>query len=144
MMFARAAFFRGFTGFRDDFFMYFEDVELCARAIRAGKRVMVQPTAVVENLDPPSSAPSTPAAEFHKIKNLFAIYLLHGSAAVLPAFFLRYGFIAVLRSPFSASGRLRMKALLWIARNLPRLLADRRRARGLEATTLRTKLAEAV
>jgi GT2 family glycosyltransferase len=43
----RSGLFRELGGFREDFFMYYEDAEFCWRAREAGRRVMVVPSAAV-------------------------------------------------------------------------------------------------
>jgi hypothetical protein len=143
MMFARASLLRGLGAFRDDFFMYYDDVDLCARALRAGERIVVQPAARVLNLDPPSNQSGSAFAEYHKIKNLYLVYLLHGSAVVLPEFFLRYGVVMWLRSPRSDAGRLRMRAMRWVAGSLLRILGERRRMGGASPADFRRRLREA-
>ena len=117
--------------FRAEFFMYNEDVELCARLTRHHKQIVLVPQVCVQHIDPParpSGASSISPFEFHKMKNFYALYLLHAPARVLPEFLLRYGVIALLKdvrkSPERA--RLRLRALGWVGRNLPGLLRDRR------------------
>src|SRR5262249_42003352 len=45
MMFARRDVWQALGGFRDDFFVYYEDAELCFRASRAGYRITIVPAA---------------------------------------------------------------------------------------------------
>jgi GT2 family glycosyltransferase len=96
MLFARTDFLRDLGGFREDFFMYHDDDELCARVTRLGKAIMIVPGAMAEHFEPPSGQPA-PRTEFHKIKNCAALYLLHAPACVLPEFFVRYGGITTVR-----------------------------------------------
>lgn len=127
-LFARAEFLRGLGGFREEFFMYVEAHELCARAVGAGGRLSVVPRAKVYHSEPPADAPHAQGLEFHKLKNLFALYLLHAPARVLPEFFCRYALLAALRS--AAAGRrgglpALVGALLWVTKRAPALVRDR-------------------
>jgi GT2 family glycosyltransferase len=97
MMLARADIWRRLGGFRDDFFMYCEDLELCARVRRLGLCIMVVPTAKAYHFDPPQE-PVSVTISAHGVKNLAALYLLHASPGVLPEFFLRYALIAPLKA----------------------------------------------
>ena len=112
-------------GFRSDFFMYMEDVELCLRARRLGIGIEVVPAARVEHLGPTSQG--SRALEFHKVKNLLATYLLHAPLAALPSVAVRYGVLDAprrLRSGIGELGAL-VRAWLWLGLHAPRLLADR-------------------
>jgi GT2 family glycosyltransferase len=133
MMLARREVWQALGGFRDDFFIYGEDTDLCFRAGRAGYRITVVPAARVRHL-PGAGGPPSELTEFHKLKNFFALYLLHARWSVWPGFFLRYVLLDAVRT-HGARGRLLRKALGWNARNLRRLLADRGavRARTREA-----------
>jgi GT2 family glycosyltransferase len=93
---ASTAFLRGIGGFHRDFFMYGEDVELCARVLEAGRSVWVVPSARVYHYEPPERG-EDPGLAYHKHKNLFALYLLHAPLRVLPGFFVRYGLIEGVR-----------------------------------------------
>ncbi len=86
---ARTAVLRRLGGFRPDFFMYGEDVELCARALECGRAVVVVPGARVYHHEVESSAESF-TIRFHKQKNFIALYLLHAPMSVLPGFLARY------------------------------------------------------
>lgn len=115
-------------GFREDFNMYMEDVELGIRLNRMGLGLAVIPGATVTHFEPKTSAVPNPMVDFHRIKNLFACYLLHARAAVLPEFLIRYGAWALLKDIFQQPRMawLRVRSLAWITVSLPRLLADRR------------------
>ena len=89
MIAARTARLRALGGFRPDFFMYSEDVELCARVVERGWTMAIVPAARVFHHEPPDD-PEPPALSFHKQKNLAALYMLHAPMKVLPAFFARY------------------------------------------------------
>lgn len=93
---ARTAVLRRLGGFRSDFFMYGEDVELCARALECGGAVVVVPHARVYHYEPQSVAESC-RVRFHKHKNLIALYLLHAPIRVLPGFLARYVVIEGIR-----------------------------------------------
>lgn len=113
-------------GFRDDFFMYNEDIELCARVAKGRSQIAVIPEAMVFHHEPPSSDISE-LVWFHKCKNLAALYLLHAPYRVLPEFVLRYGLVALLR--LLTGDRTRIPTFLsawwWVVRNGPRLLSER-------------------
>jgi len=124
---ASTAFLRELGAFRDDFVLYYEDLELCVRASAAGKRLTVVPAAKALHLQAPPSPPSLPV-EFHRIKNLFALYLLHARWTAFPGFVARFGVMDFLRSLRSNPRRalLHLRSAAWISANLPRLLAQRR------------------
>jgi len=116
-------------GFRDDFFLYYEDVEFCFRVRGKGHTIWVDPSARVwhhEPVGPPSSV-----AAYHMQKNLYALYALHAPGRVLPEFALRYAVADTVRSLVRQPSRARRntQAALWVLRRLPSLLADRRRNR---------------
>lgn len=117
-------------GFRDDYFMYLEDVELCLRARRLDIEIRVVPGARVGHL-PPAPGPASPALEFHKIKNLLATYLLHAPLLALPSVVVRYVALEGVRR--ARAGRAQLAAFLraaaWVLVHAPRLLRDRGRAR---------------
>ncbi len=127
-MFARTDLWRRLKGFRDDFFMYVEAVEFSARVALTGQKLVVVPQSKVDHFEPPEK-PTPPEIEFHKIKNFFALYLLHARVASLFEFLLRYGVLNTVRAAFNRSGNtlLTLRALWWVAKNTPRLLRERRR-----------------
>lgn len=118
-------------GFRDDFFLYYEDVEFCLRVRGKGLTIDVEPGARVWHHEP--AGPPSPVAAFHMQKNLFALYALHAPGRVLPEFASRYVLAATVRALAREPARARRNALaaLWVLRRLPSLLADRRRNRLL-------------
>jgi GT2 family glycosyltransferase len=132
LVFARRDFLaEKFNGFRNDFFLYYEDLDLSHRARRVGRRVVVVPGAKAYHAEPPAGPPSD-LAEYHKYKNLYSVYFLHAPAVVLPAFVLRYGPWAMLRALLT--GRLREfylagKAWGYVVPRIPSLWRERRRAR---------------
>jgi GT2 family glycosyltransferase len=127
-LFGRADFLRALGGFREEFFMYVEADELCARVVKAGARLAVVPGSKVYHFEPPTDAPPAPGLAFHKLKNFFALYLLHAPARVLPEFFCRYALLAALRSLVGrgADPLTHLKALLWVMKRAPALVVDRR------------------
>jgi len=128
MIFAPRAVFDRLGGFRDDFFLYQEDCEFSLRAAKAGFPITVVPAAREEHLPGlPGSVPDF--VEYHKIKNLVALYLLHADLSVLPAFFVRYALLPLLFPARHQTRRVILRALSWDLRHLPRLLKDRGRIR---------------
>jgi len=82
MMFASRELWKSLGGFRDDFFMYSEDVELCLRACRLGHRITIVPGAKALHFEP-LPAPASDLITFHKIKNFYSVYILHAPFSVL-------------------------------------------------------------
>lgn len=126
-MFARRDFWKEFKGFREEYFMYVDAVELCTRVAKAGKSMMVVPQAKVYHFEP-VAGPVSPDLEFHKLKNFFSLYLLHAPARVLPEFICRYAIINGARSLFGRNGnrpRAFFKALSWVAMRTPSILKER-------------------
>lgn len=115
----------GAGGFREDYFMYYEDVELCLRLRRMGLTIAVVPAARMRHFEPPPGT-ATQGLEFHKLKNLFVTCVLHAPARVLPGFAIRYGPVAALRA-LGTPGRAATvaRAWLWVLWQLPVLLAQR-------------------
>lgn len=132
-IFARADFLRRVGGFREEFFMYVEDVELCARVIRSGRRITVVPDARVYHIEPAEETGLAPHLEFQKLKNFFALYLLHAPRRVLPEFFLRYAALGTLRAALGRGGNpwARIRAVWWALRRARSLRREGRlQARG--------------
>jgi GT2 family glycosyltransferase len=127
VMFARTDFWRRLGGFREEFFMYGEAVELCAKVAKAGKSLTLVPQAKVHHFEPPPGANSSPEFVFHRYKNLFLLYLLHARARHLPEFFCRYAALGMLRAAGGGSLRPFLRALAWTARRTPSLLRERLR-----------------
>lgn len=134
MMFASREQWQRLGGFRDDFFMYFEDVELCVRARRLKVRITVVPSSKVFHFEP-SDKPGSDLLEFHKIKNCLSLYVLHAP--------LQFLILLILRSTirdlpeYAVTNRKRASLVLaalratWKAR--ANLLRQRRVWRMLEA-----------
>jgi GT2 family glycosyltransferase len=113
-------------GFRDDMFMYCEDVDLCLRVAKRGYLITVVPRARFMHLgSPPDPVPDS--IEFHKIKNFFSLYVLHAPARILPSVAIRYGVLtmakAAVRDPKRAV--LLARAGAWLLMHLPQLLGGR-------------------
>jgi GT2 family glycosyltransferase len=126
-MFARRAFWKEFKGFREEYFMYVDAVELCTRVGKSGKSMMVVPQAKVYHFEPPTG-PIPVDLEFHKLKNFFSLYLLHAPVHVLPEFICRYAVMNGLRSLFykrAPSPRTFFKALFWVAMRTPSIVKER-------------------
>ncbi len=114
-------------GFRDEFFMYFEDVEICLRIRAFGFSIRYVPGAVARHIPAGTTATPAPDVEFHKLKNLYALYALHAPARSWPGFAARYGVAEGVRSLFSSPARLwlHLRAWGWALARLPRLLGER-------------------
>jgi len=115
-------------GFRDEFFMYLEDVEIALRIRALGLRVRYVPGAAVQHSPARGGAAPPPDVEFHKLKNLYTLYALHAPARAWPAFVARYGVMEGLRSLGRSRERawLHLRAWGWVLLRLPRLLGERR------------------
>ena len=127
VMFARRDFWKQFRGFREEYFMYVDAVELCARVAKAGKKMMIVPQAKVYHFEP-TTGWSPNELEFHKIKNFFSLNLLHAPTHKLPEFICRYAIINGVRSLFRRDGRrpgVFFKALLWAVKHTPSLMRER-------------------
>jgi GT2 family glycosyltransferase len=127
-MFCRRSFLNGLNGFRRDFFMYSEDIELCARVRKLGYKLTVVPAAKVFVGEAPHPSLNHQIV-FHKIKNLLSLYLLHARLFVIPAAFFRYGIVDLCRSLRADKKTFwpRVKALSWLLVKAPSLLSERYR-----------------
>jgi GT2 family glycosyltransferase len=130
MMFFERQKFVAMGGFRNQFFMYYEDTELCLRSQKNGHAIVIVPQAIAYSLRG-GNLPESRAIGVHKLKNFLAMYLLHASPKVLPEFFLRYVFLGGIRATRN-KGTLRtfVHAASWILRNSFRLLRERLAHRG--------------
>jgi N-acetylglucosaminyl-diphospho-decaprenol L-rhamnosyltransferase len=126
-VFARTALLRELGGYRDEYFMYWEDVELCLRARRRGVRLVIVRDVGATHFTP-SAGGTSALVEYHKVKNMLATYLLHAPVRVLPEGLARYGIVETVNAARRGSGvRIRLRALGWFLRNVPRLLRARAR-----------------
>ncbi len=126
MIAARTEVLRKLGGFHPDFFMYREDVELCARVLENGLKIAIVPQARAYHHEPPAARDSS-ILNFHKHKNLAALYFLHAPLRVLPAFVFRYLVIDGARRAFANRTMIAswLKAWGWAASRSPRLLLER-------------------
>ena len=126
MIFAQGDLLRRLGGFRRQFFMYSEDTDLCARVTKAGRAITIVPQAKAFVSDAPHSFTDKGIA-FHKVKNLFSLYLLHARLRVLPEFFLRYGIVNFLRALKSDRAIVwpMIKASAWFLVNAPAFIKER-------------------
>ncbi|MFL6285993.1 MAG: glycosyltransferase family 2 protein [Pyrinomonadaceae bacterium] len=125
VMFARTDFWRRLGGFREEFFMYGEAVELCAKAAKTGKRLTLVPSAKVKHFEPPPGSNNSPEFAFHRYKNLFLLYLLQAPARHMPEFLCRYVGLGLFRAAAGGSLRPFLRALVWTARRTPSMLRER-------------------
>jgi hypothetical protein len=127
MIGARTSLLRELGGFHSAFFMYREDIELCARVLERGLRMAIVPAARAYHHDPPDASEDSRVLTFHKHKNLGALYLLHAPLATLPLFFVRYVILDTIRCVFANRMTLpvRLKAWSWVALQSPHLLVER-------------------
>lgn len=128
-MFARKDFWERFKGFREEYFMYAEAVELCARVRKSGRKMTVVPQAKVYHIEPADETTS-PEIEFHRTKNFFSLYILHAPARCLPEFVCRYAVINTVRTMMGRTENRRgtfLKALLWVVKRTPSLMKERYR-----------------
>lgn len=71
-------------GFDDSFFAYFEETELCHRAMNWGYQVIVDPTAEITHLGGfTSNTMDRPFVQYHNAKNRFITYIKHLPANLL-------------------------------------------------------------
>ena len=127
MVFGRLDYLRELGGFREEFFIYSDSIELSARVLRAGGRVRVVPSARAYVYETPHVFTEA-GISFHKMKNLWTMYLLHARWRVLPEFFLRYALAVPLRMMWDdrqTTGPL-CRAWGWFLRRTPSLVRERR------------------
>lgn len=121
LLFAQARQFHLHGGFREDYFVYDEDVELCARWHARGLRIALIPTARALHLAPHAGGLSEFTA-YHHEKNLLATFYLYAPAWKLPEVFLRFVAVrfalTIARRDWKGTQRL-WRACRWL---FPRLL----------------------
>jgi GT2 family glycosyltransferase len=130
IMFATRDFWNRFRGFREEYFMYVDSVELCARVLKANGKMMIVPKAKAYHFEP-AEKPVPDDLEFHKVKNFFSLYLLHAPARILPEFLCRYAVLNGVRTVFARTGtrpKVFFKALWWVAKSTPSLMRERQRS----------------
>ena len=124
MIFARTEFLRSIGGFRREFFMYMDDIELCSRVAKSGRAIWIVSAARARHFPPIPGEYSDFA--FHKYKNLFATYLLHAKVRVWPEFFFRYVLLEIPRAMAHRRLLALLRACSWLTIHAPRLLLDRK------------------
>lgn len=130
VLLARTNLLRRLGGYRQDFFMYSEDADLCFRVLNAEYSLMVEPSARCAHFDPPAGNVAS-GLEFHKHKNLICLYLLYARPVVMPVFVVRYGLMALMRRRADVPRHLLLRAWLWALSRAPRLIAERTGMRRL-------------
>lgn len=126
MIFGRLEIMKKLKGFRQDFFMYYEDVEICSRVLKLGYKIVVVPQSKTYHYEPP--ADTLPEyLKFNGLKNLFSVYILHAKFLNLVVFIFRYGIINFFRSMFydKKNFLLLLKLWMWFIRRLPFLFNER-------------------
>jgi GT2 family glycosyltransferase len=126
-IFGETQFLRELGGFRADFFMYCEDVDLCVRTLNKGKKILIVSDAIVRHFEP-KSHPVSALVQYHRGKNYVALHLLYAPWKVV----IKYILSSTYYSAFNAknpSVRDNLKQFIkvwqWILANLPQLLRDR-------------------
>jgi GT2 family glycosyltransferase len=127
LLLARKAHFLEHGGFRSDYFVYDEDIELCARWSRRGLKICFVPNARAFHLSPHQSELSGLTA-FHHEKNFLANFILYAPAWRLPEVWLRFvvlrWFGYLLYGNFTKWWRL-SKASCWVICHLHSLIPYR-------------------
>ena len=126
MIFGRTEFLRALGGFRSEFFVYSDSIELSARVHKVAGRIVIVPKAKAYVHNAPHAF-TDERLSFHRTKNLYAMYLLHARWRVLPEFFLRYGLIVPLRSMY-ANRKMAwplVRAWAWFLFRAPSLVYER-------------------
>ena len=128
MVFASATLLKSLGGFREDFFMYSEDVELCFRATACHCTIKVVPSARAAHFEPGKSTPPK-NLQRRKIRNVISLYLLHARPTVVFTFLVRQlGAIALGKG--AAHTGISLQAMCAAMAATPRLLKDRRALRA--------------
>ena len=128
MVFSSVRLLRQLGGFRDEFFMYFEDVELCLRARQQGCVIAVVPTAKEFHFEPPPESRSD-VVTFHALKNFIATHILHAPSHLLMPFFVRSVLLEFLRCALAdpKMAKVWLAALRYVCLRGPQLWRERRR-----------------
>jgi GT2 family glycosyltransferase len=117
-------------GFDDDYFLYYEDVDLCWRLRLAGWRVRTAPAAVVDHLHSATTGTVSDLHAFHDTRNRLLTLTKDATAGLALREVLRFPLttasIAVHEDRHRA--RVRMRAYASYLRLLPRTLRKRRRS----------------
>lgn len=115
----RRSAFEAAGGFDEDFFLYFEDIDLCARLRRAGGRLLFDPAVKVVHEGGSTTAPRAAASRFEYRRSQLLFYRKHRSArsagillALLDAEVRRLGRRGAFRGSAGAALRERYERLL--------------------------------
>jgi hypothetical protein len=124
-LFARAITWRRLGGFKDYYFLYMDDVDLCLRAAKLGIPLEVVPTARVWHIDP---RPSRPPAWLDRLKqrNLVRVYAVHARVGTLAGFLTRQVSWSLRRLVLEPrAGWIALTALAQVLVDLPLLARER-------------------
>jgi len=128
-MMVRGDSFREVGGFDEDFYMYFEDWDLCRRIRRRGKRCVYLPSAVAEHVGSASSGDRTPFYHYHHARSRILFARKHLSMPVFVCSFLPYFVLyrflwqsirLISRGGWSAAAAI-WKGVAWNMRHAPTL-----------------------
>jgi hypothetical protein len=127
-IFTEREFFLGLGGYREDFFMYEEDTELCQRVRRTGRDLVIVPGARVYDLGPPPTYNSHRVGP-EKIRNHLALITLHAPAWMMPLLLAKYFLGTIRRLPMMTPDGRRDWVVGWrrYFAAVPLLLRDRLR-----------------
>jgi GT2 family glycosyltransferase len=125
-IFGSRTFLTQLKGFREDFFMYYEDVDLCLRTIKEGKNILVVSDAKVKHFEPQPSNFSR-LVLFHREKNIIAIHIIYASWQTTILFIIKYTYrmFACKDSKFPENLTQFNDVLYWTIKKIPELLRDR-------------------
>lgn len=135
LMFAERKLFMDLGMFREDFFMYDEDTELCLRVSKHDRDLVVAPLARALDLLPPNEFDHNNIAP-EKIRNRLAIITLHAPAYLLPLSLAKQLLGMLRRLPFASRAGQRASVVGWrkFIFDLPRLLSQRKSKSAHRAT----------
>jgi GT2 family glycosyltransferase len=124
-IFGRTEYLAALGPFREEFFLYQEDVELSLRVLERGDHLWFLPNARCAH-HPGQSIKTSFEVDYHKLKNSLAVYVLHAAPLVALEYWIRFLVRAIraLRSD-PRRGWLFVRALGWGAARLPALVRDR-------------------
>ena len=96
--------------------------------LKSGRRIVIVPDAKVEHFEPPTE-PSADLVDYCRLRNFFAVYILHARASVLPGFLVRYAGLELGRALWRDRRRARLliRALGAVALRAPVLMLERDR-----------------
>lgn len=134
----RTAALRDVGGFDDDYFLYYEDVDLCWRLRLAGWRVRTAPAAVVDHLHSATSGTGSELHTFHDARNRLLTLTKDATAGLALRETLRFPLTTASIAAHEDRRRaaVRLRAYASYLRLLPGALR-KRRAIGASATVAR-------